>query len=379
MAVDALDARAGAVVIEAIVENLDAKRALFARAGGDRRRRRVLATNTSSLSVTAIAHGLKRPAQRRHALLQSRAADEAGRDRIGPATAPPVADALFDLAQRWGKTPVHARSTPGFIVNRIAPSYYAEALVLLHERRAKPAAIDACLRGAGFRMGPCELMDLIGHDVNFAVTQSVFAANFSDQRYAPGWCSKKSSTGRAGPQDAAGLLQQHRCRRAQEAAAPSRPPAVPRRRDRRAARPRLRPPIAGRPRLEAAERRRFDGRPGEPLERTADRRRRLRLTRRPRRDAGAAVDGVPRTRRLRYRRRARRRRAGTSLALAFSASASAPWREQAVDWLAIAGWHAERSATPPGLIVARTVAMLSMKAPMPCIRACARPRAPMRR
>jgi 3-hydroxybutyryl-CoA dehydrogenase len=80
---------------------------------------------------------------------------------------------------------VHARSTPGFIVNRIARPYYAEALALLQEQAASPAVIDACLRAAGFRMGPCELMDLIGHDTNFAVTQSVFEANFFDKRYVP--------------------------------------------------------------------------------------------------------------------------------------------------------------------------------------------------
>ena len=103
----------------------------------------------------------------------------------GPATGSDVAAAIFELSKRWGKTPVHARSTPGFIVNRIARPYYAEALALLHERLAEPATIDACLRGAGFRMGPCELMDLIGHDTNFAVTQSVYDANFGDKRYLP--------------------------------------------------------------------------------------------------------------------------------------------------------------------------------------------------
>ena len=94
-------------------------------------------------------------------------------------------EAIFELSQRWGKTPVHARSTPGFIVNRIARPYYAETLALLLERAAEPAVLDACLRGGGFRMGPCELMDLIGHDTNFAVTESVFAANFFDKRFAP--------------------------------------------------------------------------------------------------------------------------------------------------------------------------------------------------
>jgi 3-hydroxybutyryl-CoA dehydrogenase len=85
----------------------------------------------------------------------------------------------------WGKVPVHARSTPGFIVNRIARPYYAETLALLLEQAATPQVLDACLRAAGFRMGPCELMDLIGHDTNFAVTQSVYEANFFDKRFVP--------------------------------------------------------------------------------------------------------------------------------------------------------------------------------------------------
>jgi 3-hydroxybutyryl-CoA dehydrogenase len=96
-----------------------------------------------------------------------------------------VAEAIFELAKTWGKVPVHAKSTPGFIVNRIARPYYAETLSLLHEQAAEPAVIDACLRAAGFRMGPCELMDLVGHDTNFAVTNSVYQANFYDKRYVP--------------------------------------------------------------------------------------------------------------------------------------------------------------------------------------------------
>jgi 3-hydroxybutyryl-CoA dehydrogenase len=96
-----------------------------------------------------------------------------------------VAQAIFDLAGAWGKTAVYARSTPGFIVNRIARPYYAETLALLQEQAAQPAQLDALLRAAGFRMGPCELMDLIGHDTNFSVTQSVFEANFFDRRFTP--------------------------------------------------------------------------------------------------------------------------------------------------------------------------------------------------
>jgi len=103
----------------------------------------------------------------------------------GLRTSEAVAQAVFDLAKTWGKVPVHARSTPGFIVNRIARPYYAETMALLLERAATPVVIDACLRGAGFRMGPCELMDLIGHDTNLSVTQSVYEANFFDKRFVP--------------------------------------------------------------------------------------------------------------------------------------------------------------------------------------------------
>jgi 3-hydroxybutyryl-CoA dehydrogenase len=175
-----------ALVVEAIVEDAAAKRALFAELEGLVGADAILASNTSSISITALAAGLR------------------GRGRFvgmhffnpvpvmklvevvsGLETDPAVAAAIEALARAWGKTPVHARSTPGFIVNRIARPYYAEALALLQERAATPEQIDACLRGAGFRMGPCELMDLIGHDTNLAVTTSVWQANFGDARYAP--------------------------------------------------------------------------------------------------------------------------------------------------------------------------------------------------
>jgi 3-hydroxybutyryl-CoA dehydrogenase len=180
------DAAAASVVVEAIVEDLAAKRALFAALENTVGAATVLATNTSSISVTAIANGLRRPQR----LVGMHFFNPVPQMRLvevvsGLQTAPEVAGAVFELARAWGKLPVHARSTPGFIVNRIARPYYAEALALLLERAATPAVIDACHRAAGFRMGPCELMDLIGHDTNFAVTNSVFEANFYDKRYAP--------------------------------------------------------------------------------------------------------------------------------------------------------------------------------------------------
>ena len=174
------------LVVEAIVEKLDAKRALFQQLDGLVAGDCVLATNTSSISVTAIANGLKHPQR----LVGMHFFNPVPLMKLvevvsGLQTERSVADAIFELSKAWGKVPVHARSTPGFIVNRIARPYYAEALALLHERAASPDLLDACLRAAGFRMGPCELMDLIGHDTNFAVTQSVFEANFHDKRFAP--------------------------------------------------------------------------------------------------------------------------------------------------------------------------------------------------
>jgi 3-hydroxybutyryl-CoA dehydrogenase len=174
------------MVIEAIVEKLDAKRTLFQQLEPLVKPDCVLATNTSSISVTAIANGLRHPGR------------VVGLHFFNPVplmklvevvtglhTEAAVAEAAFELAGAWGKTAVHARSTPGFIVNRIARPYYAETLALLHEQAATPQVLDACLRSAGFRMGPCELMDLIGHDTNFAVTQAVYEANFFDKRYVP--------------------------------------------------------------------------------------------------------------------------------------------------------------------------------------------------
>jgi 3-hydroxybutyryl-CoA dehydrogenase len=175
-----------AIVVEVIVENLAAKQALMRDLEAVVSPHAVLASNTSSISITAIANGLQHP-QRVVGMhffnpvpLMKLVEVVAGAE-----TDAELAQAVFELSKRWGKTPVHAKSTPGFIVNRIARPYYAEALALLQEQAATPAAIDAMARSAGFRMGPCELMDLIGHDINFSVTKSVFEANFGDKKYQP--------------------------------------------------------------------------------------------------------------------------------------------------------------------------------------------------
>ncbi|WP_128002767.1 3-hydroxyacyl-CoA dehydrogenase [Piscinibacter defluvii] len=180
------EAQGSALVVEAIVENLSVKRTLLMELEAIVDADCVLATNTSSISVTALANGLTRPQR----LVGMHFFNPVPLMKLvevvsGLHTEAAVADAIFELSKAWGKVPVHTRSTPGFIVNRIARPYYAETLALLLERAAEPQVLDACLKAAGFRMGPCELMDLIGHDTNFAVTHSVYEANFFDKRYAP--------------------------------------------------------------------------------------------------------------------------------------------------------------------------------------------------
>ncbi len=175
------------LVIEAVVEDVSAKQRIFAELENVVDDDCILATNTSSLSITAIAAGLNRPGR----LVGMHFFNPAPIMELvevvsGLTTDRASAELVFATAAAWGKTPVYAKSTPGFIVNRVARPFYGEALRLLSENAASPASIDAVMREpGGFRMGPFELMDLIGHDVNFAVTESVFNAYFGDPRFAP--------------------------------------------------------------------------------------------------------------------------------------------------------------------------------------------------
>ena len=176
-----------ALVVEAIVESLAAKQTLFADLEARVSAECIFGTNTSSISITAIGSALKAP-QRLAGLHFFNPAPVMALVEVvsGLATAPAVADMLFATATAWGKTAVHAKSTPGFIVNRVARPYYGEALRLRTEGAADCATLDAVMReSGGFRMGPVELMDMIGLDVNFAVTRSVWNAYFNDPRYLP--------------------------------------------------------------------------------------------------------------------------------------------------------------------------------------------------
>ncbi|OBY90260.1 3-hydroxyacyl-CoA dehydrogenase PaaC [Pseudomonas sp. AU11447] len=192
--VEAIDALADSqLVIEAIVENLEIKRSLFQQLEALCAEDCILASNTSSLSITSLAASLKRPQQVVGMHFFNPAPLMALVEVVsGLATDPVLADSLYATSLTWGKKPVHTKSTPGFIVNRVARPFYAESLRLLQEGAADCATLDALMRDAGgFRMGAFELTDLIGHDVNYAVTCSVFAAYYGDFRFQPSLIQKE--------------------------------------------------------------------------------------------------------------------------------------------------------------------------------------------
>ncbi len=174
------------LVVEAIPEDLRLKREAFSRldaAAGDAT---VLATNTSSLAVARIAAETQHPARvvgmhffNPVPLMELVEVVDA------PATGSDVVERTCAVARQLGKTPVVASDTPGFIVNRVARPYYLEALRIVGEGLAGVEQVDGAMRGIGFRMGPFELVDAIGLDVNFAVSQGVFEQFFYDPRYRP--------------------------------------------------------------------------------------------------------------------------------------------------------------------------------------------------
>ena len=195
------------IVIEAIVERLEAKRALFASLEAVVRDDCVLATNTSSLAIAAIGGGCKRP-ERVLGVHFFNPAPVMPLVEIVPslATSPDITRATRVLVDSWKKTTVLASDTPGFIVNRVARPFYGESIRMFEEGVADVATIDWAMKTVGgFRMGPFELMDFIGHDVNFVVTRSVFEGLSFDPRYRPsvtqqrlveaGWLGRKSGRG----------------------------------------------------------------------------------------------------------------------------------------------------------------------------------------
>ena len=180
------------LVIEAIVENLDVKRRVFVDVESIVSPECIIASNTSSLSITSIASACKRP-ERVLGIHFFNPAPLMPLVEIIPAlqTNPDCVESVRKWILDWKKTPVLCKDTPGFIVNRVARPFYGEALRIHEEGFADFATIDQSMRDLGFKMGPFELMDLIGNDVNYAVTESVFASFYFDQRYKPSLTQKK--------------------------------------------------------------------------------------------------------------------------------------------------------------------------------------------
>lgn len=195
------------LVIEAIVEDLGIKKKVFSELEAHLPNDCILASNTSSLSVTAIAAACKRP-ERVLGLHFFNPPPLMALVEVIPAiqTNESIVEEARKLMQSWGKIPVLAQDTPGFIVNRVARPFYGEALRIYEEGIADMATIDwAMTTIGGFRMGPFTLMDYIGHDVNYVVTETVFRSFFFDPRYKPsfsqkrlleaGWLGRKSGRG----------------------------------------------------------------------------------------------------------------------------------------------------------------------------------------
>lgn len=181
------------LIIEAIVENIDIKQSVFKELENITSETCVLASNTSSLSITSIASACNNPEK------------VIGIHFFNPATLMPLVEIIPGIAtdmvianhcqaliNSWGKVTVMTKDTPGFIVNRVARPFYSEALRIYDEQIADMATIDWAMREVGgFKMGPFELMDLIGHDVNYVVTETVWKQFYYDPRFKPSLTQKR--------------------------------------------------------------------------------------------------------------------------------------------------------------------------------------------
>ena len=183
------------LVIEAIIENKEIKSKVFQNVEEIVSENCVIASNTSSISITSLSSELKNPER------------FIGIHFFNPAPLMPLvevipglltennlAQEIVDLMKSWGKSPIIAKDVPGFIVNRIARPFYGEALRIVEENLATPEQVDDAMKSLGnFKMGPFELMDLIGIDVNFSVTKTVYQDYFFDPKYKPSLLQQRMS------------------------------------------------------------------------------------------------------------------------------------------------------------------------------------------
>jgi 3-hydroxybutyryl-CoA dehydrogenase len=174
------------IIIEAVIENLEVKQKLFADLERVNSTETIFATNTSSISITQIASVLQDPSR----FVGLHFFNPAHLMKLvevisGKQTHPEIARAMMTFSKSLGKTPVEVKDSPGFIVNRVARHFYVESLKIVEEGVSEVEGIDKLLRSSGFKMGPFELMDLIGIDVNFAVTTSVYEGFNRNPKFKP--------------------------------------------------------------------------------------------------------------------------------------------------------------------------------------------------
>jgi 3-hydroxybutyryl-CoA dehydrogenase len=178
------------LVVEAVVEDTEVKKQVFGELEGVVGEETVLATNTSSLSVAGIAAATGTPGR----VVGMHFFNPVPAMRLvevvaGPSTNPEALARAEQVAERLGKTSVRVSDTPGFIVNRVARPFYLEALRIV-ESGADPGKVDALMREAGFRMGPLELADLIGQDINLSVSESLFERYYYPPRFRPSYLQR---------------------------------------------------------------------------------------------------------------------------------------------------------------------------------------------
>ncbi|WKK82784.2 3-hydroxyacyl-CoA dehydrogenase NAD-binding domain-containing protein [Marivirga arenosa] len=174
------------VIIEAVVEKLQIKIDIFSQLEKINGDKTILATNTSSIPITQIGAGLQKPDR----LVGMHFFNPAHIMKLvevisGAATNPQIAETTKALAEKMGKKAVMAKDSPGFIVNRVARHFYVESLKIAEENVADFKQIDRLVESSGFKMGPFRLMDLIGVDTNFSVTQSMFESFYYDSKFRP--------------------------------------------------------------------------------------------------------------------------------------------------------------------------------------------------
>lgn len=183
------------LIIEAIIENKEIKTKVFTELENYVSESCVLSSNTSSISITSLGAELKKP-ERFIGIHFFNPAPLMPLVEVIPSllTEKTLAEKIYNLMKEWGKTPVIAKDIPGFIVNRIARPYYGEGLRIVEENIATPEQVDDAMKTLGnFKMGPFELMDLIGVDVNFAVTTTVYKDYFYDPKYKPSLLQQRMS------------------------------------------------------------------------------------------------------------------------------------------------------------------------------------------